>query len=559
VSAPNPSTALATAVVDEITRHGVGQAVISPGSRSSALAIALDQHPGMTTTVVLDERSAAFRALGMSMASGRPVVTVCTSGTAIANQLPAVIEADLAGIPLVLLSADRPAEMIGVGANQTIDQVKIFGTRVRWFADLPAPASDLDQNGYWRTLVSQAMARAEGFGGRPGPVHLNIAFREPTVPVGDDGRSSSPGYAFGLDGRPEAEQWQRHQVGDPPGLSRVGLSGQRGLVIAGRDGHDLETLSAAAAAGGWVVLATAASGLRDGQTAVTAYHHLLVDGVPGSLQPDLVVTVGQIGPSDRLSSLTGLPVPQVHVDRWGAWDDPRRHATHMFHADPASLLSAIDLRPERGWVEHWAEIDSRIRVALDRRLDGVDGWTGPGVARALSGWQGQMVVASSMPIRDVDAHTVRADRVLANRGASGIDGFVATALGAASVGDRTVALSGDLSFLHDLGGFVADSTPGLVFVVIDNGGGGLFDLLPQATHAPGYERLFFAPHARDLVALSAAHGLKSETIGPDDRLLDRVDDGGSPLVLVVPVDRHLDVETRRGLDATASELMSSVS
>jgi 2-succinyl-5-enolpyruvyl-6-hydroxy-3-cyclohexene-1-carboxylate synthase len=557
MTAPNPSTALAMALVDEIARHGVDQAVISPGSRSSALAIAFDQHPALTTTVVLDERSAAFRALGMSMASGRPVITVCTSGTAIANQLPAVIEADLAGVPLVVLSADRPAEMIDVGANQTVDQVRIFGSRVRWFAHIPAPEQDRDQNGYWRSVVSQAMARAGGFGGRPGPVHLNVAFREPTVPVGDDGRSSSRDYGFGLDGRPGGEPWQQHPVGEPPAMRVAGMSGRRGLLIAGQGGHDLEALSAAASAGGWVVLATAASGLRGGPSVVTTYHHLLVDGVPESLQPDLVVTVGQIGPSDRLASLTGLPVPQMHVDRWGVWHDPRRHATHMFNGDPASLLSAIDHRPEERWVGRWAEVDARMRAALDGHLDEVDGWTGPRVAKAMSGWQGQMVVASSLPIRDVDAHTVGADRVLANRGASGIDGFVSTALGAASVGDRTVALSGDLSFLHDLGGFVADHTPGLVFVVIDNGGGGLFDLLPQATHAPGYERLFFAPHGRNLVALSAAHGLKAETVGPDDRLEDRLH-SATPLVLVVPVDRHLDVATRRALEAKASEMMGSV-
>ena len=198
---------MASAIMDELFRGGVGLVVISPGSRSAALAIAAAEHPNLETRVVLDERSAAFHALGRAKSSGMPAAIVSTSGTAPTNYFPAAVEADMSLTPLIVLSADRPEELRGVGANQTIDQIRLFGDRVRFFADIEAPDSDFDGNNTWRSTVSKAVAMSLGQGDRPGPVHLNIAFREPTVPVVDDGRSRALEYPFTTEGRPGNLPW----------------------------------------------------------------------------------------------------------------------------------------------------------------------------------------------------------------------------------------------------------------------------------------------------------------------------------------------------------------
>jgi 2-succinyl-5-enolpyruvyl-6-hydroxy-3-cyclohexene-1-carboxylate synthase len=557
---PNPSTAQARVIVDELHRHGVDYAVISPGSRSAALAIAFEEHPGVTTRVVLDERSAAFHALGRSRATTAPVVALATSGTALANYLPAVVEADLSLVPLILISADRPPDLLHVGANQTIDQLGIFGEKVRWSCSVPPSEPGLDSNGYWRSTVSQAMARARGHGARPGPVHLNVAFREPTVPVSDDGRTRAEPYLFPIEGRPGGEPWQHHQQVRPPGA--VLAMGGSGLVVAGEGDFDPQEIFTAARGLGWPVLATATSGLRVYHV-ITTYHHLLVTGVPPTLRPDLVVTVGRTGPSDRLGSLTSLPVPQLQIDRWGAWNDPQRHSSHLLHADPAQTLVGLPPAPDDRLLRSWLEADVSMRSALDDHLSADEAPTGPAVARALVPLdQVMLMAASSMPIRDVDAHVARTAKVIANRGASGIDGFVSTALGAASATSGAVAFAGDLSFLHDISGLVVDEMGDVVFVVVDNGGGGLFDLLPQAEHAPAFERLFVAPHHLDLSRVGSAYNLEASIV--DDvadlgsTIRSRLDARGSHLV-VVPVDREADLKTRRGLDDTARAVCAGLS
>lgn len=558
---PNPSTAQARALADELHRHGIDFAVISPGSRSAALAIAFEEHPGIATRVVLDERSAAFHALGRSRATGTPAVALATSGTALANHLPAVVEADLSLIPLILISADRPPDLLHVGANQTIDQVGIFGDKVRWSCSLPVAEAGLDQNAYWRTTVSQAVARSWGHGARPGPVHLNVAFREPTVPVSDDGRSRSQPYPHSIEGRHSGLPWQQHERARP---ARAALGGgtRYGLVVAGEGDFDPRELASAADRLHWPVLATATSGLR-GLDVVSTYHHLLVDDVPASLLPDLVVTIGRVGPSDRLGSLTSLPVPQIQIDRWGAWNDPRRHSSRMVQAEPVASLEHMTPASDDRLLGNWLQADALMRAALDDRLAGEETATGPAVARALGGVDhGLLVAASSMPIRDLDAHYVNPGRVISNRGASGIDGLVSTTLGAASAGARTVALIGDLALLHDAGGFVVDQIADVVFVVVDNGGGGLFDLLPQAEHAPGFERLFVAPHGLDLRSLAAAYHLEAtgvDGVGDLSSLIPALLDAGGAQVVVVPVDRETDLKGRRALDDTARDVVAGLS
>jgi 2-succinyl-5-enolpyruvyl-6-hydroxy-3-cyclohexene-1-carboxylate synthase len=561
---PNPSTALARAVVDEMARHWVSLAVISPGSRSAALAIAFDQHPDITTRVVVDERSAAFWALGHARATGHPAAVLATSGTAVANHLPALIEADQSLVPLIVISADRPPELLHVGANQTIDQVGLFGNKVRWFCNIGPAQSGADHNSYWRSTVSQAMARARGQGSRPGPVHINVAFREPTVPVEDDGRSGADPYPFSIEGRPGGGRWQEHSIARPGAAALETTASARGLILAGEGDYEPEPLMAAARRLGWPVLATALSGLR-GEATISTYHHLLVSGVPATLLPELVVTIGRTGPSDRLSALTSIQCRQVSIDRWGCWNDPRRQATSVLQADPVATLERVEAAgaPDANWVGRWQAADRSVRDALDEAISVGEQPTGPAVARALSNgsWE-SLVSASSMPIRDVDAHTVHRGSIHANRGASGIDGLVSTALGVAAAGSRTVVLTGDLSLLHDDNGFLTDQLPNAVFVVVDNNGGGLFDLLPQAAHAPGFDRLFVTPHQRDLMGLAAFHGLDATTVANPGELSpeieQRLESGGCHL-LVIPVDREADLKLRQALDEVARSVVAGIS
>lgn len=543
MTAPNVSTALASVIVDELVVCGVGVVVVSPGSRSGALAIAAAGHPDVEIRVVIDERSAAFHALGVARATGRPVAVVATSGTAPANHFPAVVEADMACVPLVVVSADRPAELRGVGANQTIDQMELFGNKVRAFSAIEAPEPGIDGNVTWRETVRRLLGAATG--PSPGPVHLDVAFREPTVPVSDDGRT-----------RAEPYQFRSPRIGGPLHPVLAGsdelpeLNGGRGLVIAGDGVYDRTALLEAARSAGWPVLATALSGLR-GRGVLSNYRRVLSGGVPEDLIPDVVVAVGSIGPDPSLETLFASGGQRLRVDRWGRHIDPGRNATAVIRGDPVDVFrSAVSAGDD--WFDSWNSADQvggderRRIVADDPRL------TGGLVAATLNNvaWDA-LVVASSLPIREVDAHLERSGPVFANRGVSGIDGFVSTALGVASAIPRTLAYSGDLSMLHDANGFLVDTTIDLTMVVVDNGGGGLFDSLPQRVHAPHFDRLFIADPDRDLEALARFHGARAVTVHDAASLHEALSEGLAREgldVVVAPVDRIHDLERRAQLD-----------
>lgn len=560
---PNPSTAMATAIVDELSRHGVEFVVLSPGSRSGALAIAADSQPGIVTQVVLDERSAAFMALGRAKATGTPSAVISTSGTAVANLFPAVVEADMAMTPLVLISADRPAELRGVGANQTIDQIGIFGSKVRLSAVIEAPRADVDGNDEWRSAVSRAVMSSMGSSGPPGPVHLDVAFREPTVPVPDDGRSQSPPYAFPIAGRDGGAPWLVGEQPTPPvdHSTRIPPTA-RGLIVAGDGLYDRPGLLAEAERLAWPVVATALSGLR-GFGTISAYHHALADGAPAGLRPDVVVAVGAIGPSQRLEGLIAGARVRLRVDAWGRQIDPYRNATAVLRADPVSLLAGVEpVGAETLWPRLWSVTDEAVRAAISDLLRVTSQPTGPGIAEALGScdWDA-LVVSSSLPVRDIDAQLNRSGRVIGNRGASGIDGLVSTAFGAASAIPRTVAFTGDLSLFHDSNGFFCADGHDLVIVVADNNGGGLFDLLPQARHAPGFERLFIAPPGRETARLADLHRIahvETDTVSALPELLAQGHSDGGVTLIRVPVDRRTDLVTRNELDAAGAEAARSV-
>src|SRR2546422_7511857 len=516
VKALNAGPALAPVLVDELVRNGLAHACIAPGSRSTPMAMAFAGHPGVGIHVLIDERSAAYCALGIARASGSPAAVLCTSGTAAANFHPAVIEADRARIPLLVLTADRPPELRGTGANQTIDQIKLYGDAVRWFAEVGVPDALPGSVAYWRSAACRAWA--ETVGSPPGPVHLNVAFRDPLVPVADDA-----GFPYPLDGRPGQEPWTR--TGRSPAgmaaedrrrLRDLLAAAQRCVVVAGEvpggagGGH---APAALAASGGWPLLADPLSGARVGGTAISAYEAILRHpGFAVAMRPDLVVRVGRMGTSKPLASYLGPDIPQVVVDPDGDWADPGRSARWIIRASPSMLPSLMEAG-ERPWTPRWLEAEAAARSAIDAVLAAQDSPPEPRTARDPAAWcpdGATLVAASSMPIRDLESFMRPRGglRVIANRGASGIDGFVSTTLGAALAGrGPTVALAGDLSMLHDQNGLLLarGGSVDAVFVVVNNDGGGIFSFLPQAEFPGDFERLFGTPHGMPFEAVAALY------------------------------------------------------
>jgi 2-succinyl-5-enolpyruvyl-6-hydroxy-3-cyclohexene-1-carboxylate synthase len=630
----NPSTAFAVTLVDELVRCGLREAVLAPGSRSAPLAIALwDKSTatgGLRLHVRIDERSAAFLALGLAKASGQPVAVICTSGTAAANFHPAVIEADESGVPLLVLTADRPPELRGTGANQAIDQLKLYGGAVRWFAEAGVPEARPGMNAYWRSLACHAWAAASGAdGGFPGPVHLNLPLRDPLVPgLPDAGAPAGAGIAAGRDGWPEplagrdgGAPWIRWagtvQAGWParPGTastsssSTTSFSGhsstashfgtasnsshsgtatpagwrepgtldlpwtERGVIVAGDGAAGPSGLLRLAAAAGWPVLAEPSSGARQGGHALGAYQYLLEH--PAFLaahRPDLVICAGRPGLSRGqtafLRQAAADGARQVILAQGpGRWADPARTATDVA---AAVRLAGLPGEPPAGWLHGWQEADEAARGAVDAILDAGDELTEPRLARDLAAAMpdGALLwAASSLPIRDLDRHLAPRDglRVLASRGASGIDGLISTAAGAAlahqaSGGGPAAALLGDIAFLHDAPGLFAgpeEACPDLVLVVANNDGGGIFSALEQAAVPAPFERVFGTPHGARLAGLAAAAGIgHAQVVRAAD--LPAALKGDGIRIVEVAADRAAGTALRQRLAAAAAAAVTAL-
>lgn len=508
----NPATALATVLVDEFMRCGLTDVVLAPGSRSAPLALALYEQSKVRLHVRIDERSAAFLALGLAKNTGRPVAVVCTSGTAAANFHPAVLEAHESGVPMLVLTADRPPELRQTGANQTVDQVKLYGGAVRWSHEVGVPEDRPGMVGYWRSLASRAWHVA--FDPDPGPVHLNLSFREPLTPDGNES------WCEPLDGD-RAGAWTKVVPATAGSVLHVPPS-RRGVLVVGDGAADADRYVAAASAAGWPVLAEPNSNARYGDHALSSHHFLL--GVPEFVErhrPEVVVTVGKPGLSrPLLSFLRGADRHVVVTPSVSRWPDPVRSASQV--AQRAEIHAAPG---DDAWLSSWRTADLVARSAVDAVLDESGTLTEPRVARDLvSGLPAGslLLVAASMPIRDLDQtmHPRKEIRVLANRGASGIDGLVSTAVGAAlSHAGPSFALIGDLGFLHDQNGLIIgpmDNRPNLAIVVVNNAGGGIFSLLPPVAFPEAFERVFGTPHQVDIEAVAAAHGVpytRLESIG----------------------------------------------
>jgi 2-succinyl-5-enolpyruvyl-6-hydroxy-3-cyclohexene-1-carboxylate synthase len=519
---PKRTQAFAATFVDELARCGLEAVCVAPGSRSAPLAMAFARHPALRVWMHLDERCASFFALGMAKATERPVAVLCTSGTAAAELHPAVIEAHHSRSPLLLLTADRPPELRDVGANQAIDQAGLYGRAVRWFFDPGVPDDEPEAPVRWRRLAARALAEAAG--PPAGPVHLNLPLREPLTP--EPGEAPEPVPASGPPlrlGRPAGAPVD-DVVG---GLAAALRAARRPLVVAGelRAGAALRRpLDALLERLDAPLLAEPTSQLRRrcGAGLVEAYDALLRDpGWASEHRPDLVLRLGAPPTSKPLNQFVAGAGAHVVVVDGDGWRDPEQQAAELVRGDPAPLLAGLAERlpPRAGpasWRRAWVEAGAAAAAALGRALESAplhEGQAVRALAAALPA-EAQVVIGSSMPIRDADTFWPAAEpgqRFLANRGASGIDGVVSTGLGAAAAGPErpTVLLLGDLSLYHDMNGLWAARRHGLraVIVVLDNDGGGIFAFLPQAQHPDVFEELFGTPLGLRMEDVARLYGL----------------------------------------------------
>jgi 2-succinyl-5-enolpyruvyl-6-hydroxy-3-cyclohexene-1-carboxylate synthase len=545
---------LLRAFVDELARCGMRAACTSPGSRCAPLVLTLAREERLTCYSHIDERCAGFFALGLAKASGLPVAVTCTSGTAAAELLPAAIEAFQARVPLILLTADRPPELRENGAGQAIDQLKLFGSAAKWFFEVGTHEADEERLHWVRTLACRAYWTA--LEGRPGVVHLNFPLREPLVtedPLPDD-RTGRPGEI------PYVRRPQVITTGEAQ-LQRLVAAAKRGVLVAGRHERagqaSIGQLGAAAAefceATGWPLLADPLSGARRGDAAIAHYDALLRDAAfAGKLNPDLILRVGDLPVSKPLRTwLAGLKdVPQVALDPEGAWQDPAAVLSDSLALEPSAALTGLtmlvspttettttgtsatrtEIRPrlspaDPDWLAGWRAADERAAEAILGVLGSAE-LSEPGIAVELGVLLPQtatLFVASSMPVREIETFwPVRPDppRVLCNRGANGIDGTVSSAFGAAADADGPVVLLiGDVALAHDIGGLLAAKRLDLklTIVLVDNGGGGIFDFLPvsrtpMAAAYDIYARHIATPTTLDFGKAAALYGLAHERV-----------------------------------------------
>ena len=496
----------------------------------------------------IDERSAGFLALGLAKHSGRPVPVVTTSGTAAANLHPAVIEAAYAHVPLLVLTADRPPELRGTGANQTIDQLKLYGDSVRLFVEVGAP--EVGQEAYWRSTACRALSAALGdLTGAPGPVHLNLALRDPLVP--DDSEPAAGGRA---DGQPWTVR-TRSRGGAPDD----DLPARTVVVIGDVDPEVSAAAHDLAGVRGWPVVAEPGAGT--GPNVLAAPELVLSSGWADRHRPDRVLVVGRPTLSRSVGRLVAsAPADVVAVG--GRWSGTQ--AQRVLPQIPCAAGNPDAVGIDATWLPRWLDAGERAwRLVVDA-LDGLAEVAEVAVAVEVAAAARELlVVGSSKPVRDLFlVGTSPGVRVLANRGAAGIDGMVSTAVGAAlSHGRQTYALLGDLTFLHDANGLVLgpdEPVPDLTVVVVNNDGGAIFGLLEQGApaHAGAFERIFGTPHGVDLQALCRATGTAHALAASREQLRELLQEQGGLRVVEVRTDRHAAVELDRRLHQAAKVELS---
>jgi 2-succinyl-5-enolpyruvyl-6-hydroxy-3-cyclohexene-1-carboxylate synthase len=585
------------ALVDELARCGMREACTSPGSRNTPIVLSLVREQRLRCFSHIDERCAGFFAVGAARASGRPVAVTCTSGTAAAELMPAVVEAHWGMVPLIVLTADRPADLRDVGAGQAIDQIKLYGDHAKWFCEVELPpALDPEAMRWIRQLACRAYWTA--LEGRPGPVHLNLPLREPLV-LGEPLPEEPPELAGRPDGRPWVRRDARGNTRDARGNtrdargntrhsrdsrdSRAGddarptqsstLAGDssaippRTVLVAGRTEDDERVaaeIGAFAQRLGVPVLADGLSAARSTANAVATYDLLLRDpGLAGRLAPEHVIRVGDLPTSKPLRTwLASLPsdVEQLLVDPGASWQDPAGVVSRIWPGDPVALLCSLEGTADPTWLGAWRDADDAAGGALAAALAAEPALSEPLVARRLGEWldpEATLFVASSMPIRDVELYLPAATplpRVLSNRGANGIDGTISAAFGAAAAGPErsVVLLIGDVALAHDLGGLIAARRLRLelTIVALNNDGGGIFHFLPVSGEGQAFEEHVATPHGLSLERVAALFDLDYRRAGREEELHAALEDAtgsGRVSLIEVPTDRTGNLALHRRL------------
>ncbi len=541
------------ALLDELARCGMEHACTCPGSRNTPIVLSIARDQRLKAWSHVDERAAGFFALGAAKTTGKPVAVTCTSGTAAANLFPAVIEAHEAGIPLIVLTADRPPELRDIGAGQTIDQIKLYGDAVKWFFELGVPEATPEHLRWVRALACRAYWTAVS--GRPGPVHINVPLREPLVldkPLSED----EPGGG----GRPNGQPWLEQQYATPLRASALPRRHEfrRTVFIAGDLGPDTmlgRKLAEFAARARVPLLADPLSGARSGPAAVAHFDLILRDaGVAASLRPDVVCRVGDLPTSKPLrtwlSSLSDAMHVQFTADE--RWTDPISRTSQRIVGPLDDLFARIegdDVVPDDSdWLDRWTQADRDVAHAIAEPLMAA-GLSEPATITALAQFlppSATLFVGASMPIRDVEEFfpaLKEPPRVMANRGANGIDGTVSSAFGVAAAGGCEVVLVlGDVTLAHDIGGLLAASRLGvkLTIVLLNNGGGGIFDFLAVASEGEAFEHHVATPTGLDFAQAAALYHFRHAPVATLDALtqaLMRALSGSDSTIIEVRTDR----------------------
>jgi 2-succinyl-5-enolpyruvyl-6-hydroxy-3-cyclohexene-1-carboxylate synthase len=588
----NPTYAYIEAFVDELQRIGVRNVVVCPGSRSTPLAMAFAVQPGIRIWMQVDERSAAYFGLGMAKQLRQPIALLCTSGTAAANFMPAVVEAKLTHVPLLVLTADRPHELRDNGAPQSIDQNRLYGAYVKWFVEIALPEATNTALRYIRTIAVRAAASAQAV--PAGPVHLNFPFREPLTP------EPIPVQPLPLSAQRDLVAWHGRPNNAPyvevreaplgaPTATTIGYlmdmirGARRGLIIVGPNDDPalLEPVVQLARHLGYPILADPLSQLRCGNhdqvMVLSSYDAFLrIDSFIESAQPELILRFGAMPTSKPLLLYLKryASCPLVVIDGYGGWEEPTQLASELIHANPAalcqSLLTVLDqhnkreeVRPpvSQEWLTTWQDADKITRQTLQNAIQDFNELFEGRVFTELAGLLPDgttLYTGNSMPVRDLDTffwcceHRIR---IMGNRGANGIDGVVSSALGAsawAGQNEPTVLVLGDLSFFHDLNGLLAARLHqlNLTIVLINNDGGGIFSFLPQAAYPEHFEQLFGTPIDLDFRLAVQMYGGQFQKVDTWERFRKAVSRGlntGGLHVIEVPTERTSNVRMHRQL------------
>lgn len=512
MKASDDMTYYLAAFVDELVQSGMTDVVISPGSRSTPIALLMAEHPKLEVTVLIDERSASFYALGLAKTTGKPVAVLCTSGTAAANYYPAIVEAFQARIPLLVLTADRPNELRDIGAPQAIDQIKMYGNYVKWFVEMSLPVDERSMIQYSRTMAARAIGTSVSAPG--GPVHLNFPLREPLLPTL---QAEDLWTKYGeANGSIVDVQVGSYTITEERAAFFAQLFSQKkkGIIVCGEmpgrsDFSELVTELAEALQ--YPIFADPLSGLRAGSHAKNmiceGYDAFLRDeAVKEALDPEVIIRFGSMPVSKFLTQYIARASRAAHivVDGDGGWRDPTLQASFMVHCKEdvfcQKILPLLALRKESSWLQKIISVNQRTKNLLSSPVKSENLFEGNVITelQALLPEGSAIFVGNSMPIRDADTFFLTDDKdikVLANRGANGIDGVVSTAMAASKAFKRLVLVIGDLSFYHDMNGLLAAKLLKLdvTIVLINNNGGGIFSFLPQSKIENHFEALFGTP------------------------------------------------------------------